>query len=214
MANNKSFYAISSILREFLCFLLVELFCVRYLLGSHKLLHINSTEICSNKGFPDSSISKESTCNVGDQGLIPGLGNCPEERKGYPHSSILAWRIPWTSPRGCKQSDTTERLSLSLSMQQYYYFYKYSEALFLTCSQWNEGACDDQVSSQAMTPKADNEMKKTSALFTYPHLCYLLVISENITFFSLSSIECMKIAYCQVTWSCSDLLPLLTMDYH
>ena len=24
------------------------------------------------------------------------------------HSSILAWRIPWTSPWGCKGSDTTE----------------------------------------------------------------------------------------------------------
>ena len=38
------------------------------------------------------------------------------------HSSILAWRIPWTeepgglSPWGCKESDITERLTLSLSM--------------------------------------------------------------------------------------------------
>ena len=32
------------------------------------------------------------------------------------HSSILDWRISWTlySPWGCKESDTTERLSLSL----------------------------------------------------------------------------------------------------
>ena len=37
------------------------------------------------------------------------------------HSSILAWRIPWTeesgglqySPQGRKESDTTERLTLS-----------------------------------------------------------------------------------------------------
>ena len=30
------------------------------------------------------------------------------------HSSILAWRVPWTvySPGGCKESDTDERLSL------------------------------------------------------------------------------------------------------
>ena len=28
------------------------------------------------------------------------------------HSSILAWRIPGTSPWGCKESDTTEQLSL------------------------------------------------------------------------------------------------------
>ena len=30
------------------------------------------------------------------------------------HSSILAWRIPWTIPWGCKESDMTEQLSLSL----------------------------------------------------------------------------------------------------
>ena len=29
-------------------------------------------------------LSKESPCNVGDLGLIPGLGRCPGERKGYP----------------------------------------------------------------------------------------------------------------------------------
>ena len=30
-----------------------------------------------------------------DLGLIPGLGRSPVEGKGT-HSSILAWRIPWT----------------------------------------------------------------------------------------------------------------------
>ena len=30
------------------------------------------------------------------------------------HSSILAWRILWTSPWGHKELDTTEQLSLSL----------------------------------------------------------------------------------------------------
>ena len=34
--------------------------------------------------FPDSSAGKESTCNAGDLGLIPGLGRCPGEGKGYP----------------------------------------------------------------------------------------------------------------------------------
>ena len=34
----------------------------------------------------------------------------PEKRKAT-HSSILAWKIPWTIPRGRKESDTTERLS-------------------------------------------------------------------------------------------------------
>ena len=30
------------------------------------------------------SAGKESTCNVGDLDLIPGLGRSPEEGKGYP----------------------------------------------------------------------------------------------------------------------------------
>ena len=36
------------------------------------------------KGFPCSSPGKESTCNVGVLGLIPGLGRAPREGKGYP----------------------------------------------------------------------------------------------------------------------------------
>ena len=104
-------------------------------------------------GFPDSSVGKESACNAGDPGSIPGLGRSSGEGIGYPlqyswaslvaqlvknlpavwetwvqslgwedplekgratHSSILAWRIPWTisSPWGHKELDTTEQLSL------------------------------------------------------------------------------------------------------
>ena len=35
-------------------------------------------------GFPDSSLSKESACNAGDPGLIPGLGRSLGEGTGYP----------------------------------------------------------------------------------------------------------------------------------
>ena len=35
-------------------------------------------------GFPDSSAGKESACNAGDLGSIPGLGRSPGEGKGYP----------------------------------------------------------------------------------------------------------------------------------
>ena len=34
--------------------------------------------------FPDNSVGKESTCNAGDPGLIPGSGRSPGEGKGYP----------------------------------------------------------------------------------------------------------------------------------
>ena len=35
-------------------------------------------------GFPDSSIGKESACNAGDPGSIPGSGGYTGEGKGYP----------------------------------------------------------------------------------------------------------------------------------
>ena len=86
-------------------------------------------------GYPHSSIGKESNCNAGDPGWIPGLGRSAGEGIGYllqyswaslgaqlvknppamqetwvrslgwedplekgkaTHSSILAWKIPWT----------------------------------------------------------------------------------------------------------------------
>ena len=37
----------------------------------------------STRGFPGSSVGKESTCNAGDLDLIPGLGRSPGEGKGY-----------------------------------------------------------------------------------------------------------------------------------
>ena len=46
-------------------------------------------------GFPGGSHGKESACNVGDLGLIPGLGR-PLEEGMASRSSIFAWRIPWT----------------------------------------------------------------------------------------------------------------------
>ena len=45
-------------------------------------------------GLPCGSVGKESACNVGDLGSIPGLGRSLEKGKAT-HSSILAWRIPW-----------------------------------------------------------------------------------------------------------------------
>ena len=45
--------------------------------------------------FPGGSDGKASVYNAGDPGSIPGLGRSLEEEMA-PHSSILAWRIPWT----------------------------------------------------------------------------------------------------------------------
>jgi len=50
-------------------------------------------------GFPCGSDGKESACDAGNLGLIPGLGRSPGEGMAT-HSSILAWRIPWTEEPG------------------------------------------------------------------------------------------------------------------
>ena len=41
-------------------------------------------ELLASPGFPHSLVGKESACNAGDLDLIPGLGRCPGEGKGYP----------------------------------------------------------------------------------------------------------------------------------
>ena len=53
---------------------------------------------------------KESTCNVGDPGLIPGLGRSPGEGGIATDSSILAWRIQWTEEPGGLQSMGSQRV--------------------------------------------------------------------------------------------------------
>ena len=63
----------------------------------------------SLEGFPGSPAGKESACKVGDLSSIPGLGRSPGEGKGYPlQYSGLENSMDW----GCKESDTTEQLSL------------------------------------------------------------------------------------------------------
>ena len=70
-------------------------------------------------GFPGGTNDKESTCNVGDLGSIPGLGRSPGGVYGNPlqysclenphgQSSLVS-----CSPLGHKESDTTEQLSQS-----------------------------------------------------------------------------------------------------
>ena len=58
-------------------------------------------------GFPCSSVGKESACNAGDLGLIPGLERSPEEENSNPlQYSCLenpmdrgAWQatVPWVT---------------------------------------------------------------------------------------------------------------------
>ena len=79
-------------------------------------------------GFPGGSNGKESTCNVGDLGSMPALGRYP----GGGHSNLLQCislenphrqkSLAGYSPQGCKELDTTERLSTALENSKWELF--------------------------------------------------------------------------------------------
>ena len=58
------------------------------------------------KCFPGGSVVKNPPANAGDRGQgVQSLGwEDPQEKEMTTHSSILAWRIPWTEESGRLQS--------------------------------------------------------------------------------------------------------------
>ena len=59
---------------------------------------------------PCGSAGKESTCNVGDLGLIPGLGRSPGEGKGYPLQysgleNFMDYTVHWVTNSWTQLSD-------------------------------------------------------------------------------------------------------------
>ena len=69
-------------------------------------------------GFPGGSDGKESACNAGDPGSIPGSGRSPGEENGnptpvfFPGKSHGQRSLEGYSPWGCKESDMTEQTTL------------------------------------------------------------------------------------------------------
>ena len=86
----------------------------------------------NDRAFPGSSAGKESPCNAGDPGSVPGLGRSLGEGHGNllqyshlenPHGQrSLAGYSPW----GHKESDMTERLSPTQSQ------YMFSSIIFFS----------------------------------------------------------------------------------
>ena len=58
-------------------------------------------------GFCGSSGGKDSACNVGDPGLIPGQED-PLKKGMATHSIMLAWEIPWTEEPGGPQASGSQ----------------------------------------------------------------------------------------------------------
>ena len=71
-----------------------------------KILLFQATVILD---FPAGSDGKESVCNAGHPGWISELGKPLGERMAT-HSSILAWRIPWTEEPGWLQCMGLQRV--------------------------------------------------------------------------------------------------------
>ena len=93
------------------------------MIESNKEVGREQQQINFREGFTDSSVGKQSACNAGDPGSIPGLGRSSEEGKGYPlQYSGLENPMDYTVQRlystvqdyTCKESDTTERLTFKL----------------------------------------------------------------------------------------------------
>ena len=93
----------------------IRVFCWLYIYITNVFSYFGFL-FCFNKqkGFPDSSASKESSCNTGDPSLIPGSGRSPREGKGYPLQYYgLENSMDYISLWGCKESNMTEWLALN-----------------------------------------------------------------------------------------------------
>ena len=86
-----------------------------------EVLSFRLWESITLKGFPSGSAVKESTCNAGDPGLIPGSGRSPGEGNGYP-LQYSGWEIPWTEEPGGREgggySPRGSRVGHDLGMKQ------------------------------------------------------------------------------------------------
>ena len=103
---------------------LVYMFIFHHVSLSHSLLRICYLTVklhgsISMTGFPGDSSSKESACNAGDPGSIPGSGRSPGEGNGDPlqfsclENSMDKRGLVGYSPWGHKELERTEQLTLS-----------------------------------------------------------------------------------------------------
>ena len=93
---------------------------------------VGKVTLCIILGFPGSSAGRESTCNAGDPGSIPGLRRYPGEGNGYPLQyscleNFMDRGAQRATVHAVTKSDMTEPLSLSIqnktSMSHYFIFF-------------------------------------------------------------------------------------------
>ena len=65
-------------------------------------------------GCPGALEGKGSASDAGNQGSVLGLGRSPGEGNGNGnHSSVFAWRIPWTEEPGGLQCTSSQGLDMT-----------------------------------------------------------------------------------------------------
>ena len=69
------------------------------------------------EGLPRWLSGKESSCSAADSGSIPGSGH-PLEKGITTHSSVFAWRIPWTDEPGGLQFVESQRVRHNWATKQ------------------------------------------------------------------------------------------------
>ena len=92
-----------------------------------------------HKVFPHSWVSKESDCNAGNPGSIPGLGRSPREGNGNPLQYSCLENPMDKEPgglqsMGSQESDTTERLNQHHQVLSS----KHQSSCYLTTDQWEK----------------------------------------------------------------------------
>ena len=99
----------------------------------------------------------------------------PLEKEMTTHSSILAWRIPWTEepgklrPRGYKESDTTEQLNTHVMNQQHLWLRILNKIL----QRWPKSPLPDALKHQH--PSAQARRLLEVSVFAQPLSSYIIL---------------------------------------
>ena len=80
----------------------------RGLQGGRKTVDI--VERADTRDFPGGASGKGPACQCRRPGFDPWVGKIPQEEGMTAHSSIRAWRIPWTEEPGGLQSIGSQRV--------------------------------------------------------------------------------------------------------
>ena len=83
-------------------------------------------------GFPGGSAVTNLPANAGDADLTPESGR-PLKKEMETHSSILAWKIPWTEEHGRLQCMALQRVDMTEKLTLFTFFTFHAFLDDLTC---------------------------------------------------------------------------------